>query len=403
MNSDKSSAPTMTPRQRFINNLTFSNVDRIYYAYGKPRKSTMEAWYSQGLPRMTEVGDYSAPPELWGFLELDPTPWGNKLNMEIGIFPAFEEKTIREDEHSRLWRDENGIIMLDAGKHLATPGFRTRSYHSHPVSNMEEWERMKERFDPSTPGRYPEGWSDYAASLKDRDTPILLDLEGLFWKVRDWVGFEVMCVMFYDQPELIHEMMEHNTVFLMDVLDRALTEAQVDGIRINEDMAYKHAAMISPQMIREFMIPRYHRIVEFLKTKNIPVLMVDSDGYIGELLPVWEEVGFNATYPIEIAAANDPLEYREKHPGIAFMGGIDKRQIRSKQETYDEIMSKVPQLVERGGYLPAVDHAVPPDIPLRSYIYMGELIKAIAEGREVPGPDTPIELEEKLLPPEESL
>jgi uroporphyrinogen decarboxylase len=196
-------------------------------------------------------------------------------------------------------------------------------------------------------------------------------------------------------------MMEHNTVFLMDLLDRALTDVKVDGIRINEDMAYKHAAMISPQMIEKFLVPRYRRLVAFLKSKSIPVLMVDSDGYIGELLPVWEKVGFNATYPIEIAAANDPVEYREKYGDrIAFMGGIDKRKIRSRQETYDEVMSKVPHLVETGGYLPAVDHAVPPDIPLRSFIYMGELIKAIAEGREILGPDASIELEEKLLHPD---
>jgi len=46
-------------------------------------------------------------------------------------------------------------------------------------------------------------------------------------------------------------------------------------------------------------------------------------------------------------------------------------------------MSKVPELLELGGYVPMVDHGVPPDIPVRNLLYMAELIKALAEGRDV--------------------
>ena len=74
-----------------------------------------------------------------------------------------------------------------------------------------------------------------------------------------------------------------------------------------------------------------------------------------------------------------------------------------KERTLREIMSKVPWLVERGGDLPAVDHAVPPDVPLRSFIYMCELIRSVAEGRPTPDPDEPLELEEKLDPPRVSV
>ena len=65
---------------------------------------------------------------------------------------------------------------------------------------------------------------------------------------------------------------------------------------------------------------------------------------------------------------------------------------------YRQAMDKVPWLVEQGGYLPGFDHAVPPDVPLRSYLTMCELIKAIAEGRPVSGPDEPLAIEEDLGP-----
>jgi len=107
------------------------------------------------------------------------------------------------------------------------------------------------------------------------------------------------------------------------------------------------------------------------------------------------------TSPVSPVSPLHRIEYRKKYGlAMAFIGAIDKREIRSKEQTYRQVMRKVPWLIEQGGYLPEIDHAVPPDVPLRSYLYMCELIKALAEGRPVPAPDAPLEIEEKLGPVE---
>ena len=71
-------------------------------------------------------------------------------------------------------------------------------------------------------------------------------VHGLYWKARDWVGFENLSLMFYDDPTLVHDMMEHVTDFAIALLDRALRDVEVDSIFIYEDMAFKGHAMISP-------------------------------------------------------------------------------------------------------------------------------------------------------------
>jgi len=48
--------------------------------------------------------------------------------------------------------------------------------------------------------------------------------------------------------------------------------------------------------------------------------------------------------------------------------------------------------------VPSIDHAVPPDVPLRSYLYMMELIKAIAEKKRIPRPEDPLPIEKELGP-----
>jgi uroporphyrinogen decarboxylase len=60
------------------------------------------------------------------------------------------------------------------------------------------------------------------------------------------------------------------------------------------------------------------------------------------------------------------------------IGGIDKRVLsRGKSEIKQEVMSKVPWLLEQGGYIPSVDHAVPADVPYENYIYYLGLLREV--------------------------
>jgi uroporphyrinogen decarboxylase len=60
-------------------------------------------------------------------------------------------------------------------------------------------------------------------------------------------------------------------------------------------------------------------------------------------------------------------------------GNIDKRALAmGKEATKREVMSKVPFLLEKGGYFPSVDHLVPPDVPFENYCYYINLLREIA-------------------------
>jgi uroporphyrinogen decarboxylase len=156
----------------------------------------------------------------------------------------------------------------------------------------------------------------------------------------------------------------------------------VDYVYFNEDMAYKTASMISPAMVKEFLWPGYRRFVRFFRERGVSVLIMDCDGHIGELIPLWLDVGITCVSPVEVAAHNDPVAYRKSFGrDLLMMGGIDKRELRfDKERVRREVLSKVPWLIEQGGYIPQVDHGVPPDIPLRNFLYLCELLKEIACG-----------------------
>jgi len=129
-------------------------------------------------------------------------------------------------------------------------------------------------------------------------------------------------------------------------------------------MAYKAHSMISPAMARRFLLPAYQRWSAELRASGCPLVTMDSDGYIGELIPIWIEGGINVALPMEVAAHNDIVAYRRQFGRkMGYQGGIDKRALAKGGEVMRaELQRVIPPLLEEGGYIPGCDHGVPPDI-----------------------------------------
>ncbi|HJN16408.1 MAG TPA: uroporphyrinogen decarboxylase family protein, partial [Armatimonadota bacterium] len=335
----------------------------------------------------------------------------------------FPEEVIEERGNYRVWRDHWGVKRLDA-INQPTDGFVTRSYLDFFVKDPDTWEEMKRRFDPQSPERTGPGgdggeltdlnpnryrhvgdgpnWWDLVDRCNDSDAPVNLTVPALYWSLRDMCGFEGLSVMFYEYPKLVHEMMEYWAWFLMELLDEPLKRIKVDKVCLNEDMAYKEMSMISPTHIREFMLPRYKKLYTFFKERGVEVVEMDSDGHNKDIISVMYPEGIDGIQPIEIAAGNDPEEYLRDYPGIYMSGGIDKRELRfGYEQARAEVVKRYRVARDYGRYIPTVDHGVPPDIPLRTFLYMVELLKGFADGADLDTYEPPRELEQQLGPIEE--
>jgi uroporphyrinogen decarboxylase len=116
-------------------------------------------------------------------------------------------------------------------------------------------------------------------------------------------------------------------------------------------------------MVRRFLMPAYERWAAEIKAGGCPIIDMDSDGMIEELIPLWIEAGINCCDPIEVAAGNDIVEFRRLFGHrIAYRGGIDKRAIAKGGEAMRAEVMRVTPVLNDGGYIPGCDHGVPPDI-----------------------------------------
>jgi len=81
---------------------------------------------------------------------------------------------------------------------------------------------------------------------------------------------------------------------------------------------------------------------------------------------------------------------------------VDKRELaRSPEAASVEVRKRYRAAWDHGGYIPHTDHGVPPDIPLRNFLYYVELGHGLCDGEDIGSYEPPRELEKQLGPIEE--
>jgi uroporphyrinogen decarboxylase len=165
--------------------------------------------------------------------------------------------------------------------------------------------------------------------------------------------------------------MEFNADFTIQTLRPVLDEIAPDYIFINEDMGMKSGPLLSPDTYRRVIFTPMRRLGDFIKGKGVPYVIVDSDGNTGPLIPLLLEAGVDGLWPIERASNDmDPLQLRKKYGrALRIWGAVDKRSIAAGPRAIDEHLRTMEPLIREGGFIPTVDHLVPPDISLENFLY----------------------------------
>ncbi len=338
-----------------------------------------------------ELGVWGQTQDRWEAEGLDPTalhwnwfPGEASLNMDPKEFihfcadplPRFEYEVFEEDERTITFRDHKGMIRKGL-KEGSAHGTRASMDHfiDFPVHNMEEWQDVKKRFDPSSPQRYEPYWEVFRAEgWRNRTHPLVFGPNcttlGFYWWARELMGTEGLSYAWYDQPDLAHDIMEHHADFLIEAARPILEATTVDYICLNEDMAMKTGPLLSPRTYKTFIFPRMKRVVDFYKSHGVRYVAVDTDGNPEALIPLLMDAGVDILWPMERAADQDPVRLRAKYgTSLRLWGGVDKRVLAQGPDAIDAHLRTFIPLIEQGGFIPIIDHTVPPDVSWNNFRY----------------------------------
>ena len=370
---------TLTEKQRFIDTLKFRPVDRIPFMEICLWQQTRERWIGEGMPETSNSSFMLRGDAYFGFegyetVHLDA----------VGPNPPIEQRVIEENDETVLFIDGWGRLRR-ALKTGTVGGTRMSmdTYLEFAVRDMESWVAFKPRYQGPFSDRYPTDWTcvKQTANTTTRPVTLLDPLSGTFGyysMLRNWMGTEGLSYLLYDNEPLVEECLEFLTEFIIGLLSRAVAEIKFDFYYIHEDMSYKNGPLVSPAMFRRLFLPQYKRFVEFLKKSGVDIVLVDTDGNPEVLLPLFIEAGVDGFGPVERAADIDPLAVRKQFgKSLCMIGGVDKRELAKGKAEIDAEVSRLAPLIDEGGFIPTVDHAVPPDVSLDNFQYYLERKRAL--------------------------
>jgi uroporphyrinogen decarboxylase len=326
-------------------------------------------WPSQGFPYAWDVADY---------FDFDQST--ASIPVEQLFYPTYKPQILDEDDQYLNYVDIDGITRRFQKDEGVIP-----TGMSWPIKDWDSWQQIKEqrlRLD-NIRDRFPDNWPEWVAAYRERDYPLALGGYpiGFFGTLVHLLGYGNLFFGYYDQPDLIHDILQHLTTLWIAIWEEILADVEIDCAHIWEDISANKGPMVGADIFEAFMTPYYRQATDFLKGKGIDVILVDTDGNCEMLIPLFLEAGATGLYPMEVSAGMDVVKARKEYPELQMMGGVPKYDMALGKERIDEFLEPVEWLLEQGGYIPHGDHCISPGVSWEQFKYYRQRLNQIIDSK----------------------
>ena len=342
-------------RREFLDLMTFAACPRPMFCelFG-PLVGLDQEWKLQGAT--------SGELDLTAF-DWDYVPYV-ECGGQTGVFGP-PPLTLFEDQQTLLQRDALGRTMK-----LCKTAATVPLPLDFPVKSMDDWLRLRPLFE-FRPERIDWPAVDAARKAQQEGVLVVGRLPGGWDIARELMGEETACVAYYEQPELMADVLETVGTTAVQVFERLTEKLTIDQLLVHEDLAGKSGPLVGPNQVRQFIGPYYRRAWDVVSSRGTRLFNLDSDGNVTAVIEPLLEAGVNAMHPMEPAAGMDIVKLRQQYGRrLAILGGIDKHVLRrSRDEIRRELEYKLQPLMQQGGTVFGLDHRIPNGTPLANYRY----------------------------------
>jgi len=323
----------MTARKRFAQTMRYGAPDRVPYFDEGLRDGVLEQWRQQGL---------SAEADLATMFRYDRR---EELPVQFGLRPEPKKR---------------------------------------PVSRYA-LKTLRRRLDALDRGRVPDDWQQRVHQWKGRDHLLQVRCHsGLFLSmgVNDWPSLSEVLYLLSDRPSHVLQILDLYAELCVRLMPRVLQEAQPDFALFSEPIGGSNGPLLSPAMYERLVLRSYRPIIEVLHQAGVETIVFLTYGNARALLPRVLDAGFNCLWACEVES--EAMDYqalrREFGRSLRLIGGIDLDALLSgKAAIRREIETKVPPLLEQGGYIPLADGRVRQNVPFDNYRYYRELLQKVTQ------------------------
>jgi uroporphyrinogen decarboxylase len=199
---------------------------------------------------------------------------------------------------------------------------------------------------------------------------------GVFELVQDIVGFQDLCYVKADDPELYADLFDAIGTVMEAVWTRFLARHgdTYAVLRFGDDLGFKSATLLLPDDIRNLVLPQYRRIVSRVHAAGKPFLL-HSCGCIFDVMDdVISQVGIDAKHSNEDQIAPFTEWVDRYGDRIGLFGGVDTDHLcrRTTAEIGQIVRDVAAYCIPRCGFALGSGNSIPDYVPVEGYLAMNE-------------------------------
>lgn len=262
-----------------------------------------------------------------------------------------------------------GLLTADTASKKQSRGDRAWvEEHRGPIQSWEDFEKYSwpspEEIDLS-PLEWLEKNLPATMGVYDLTAHILEILTFL-------LGYESLCYKIYDEPELIDALCRRIGKFYVEYT-RIL--ADFDCVALiwgSDDMGFRSSTMISPQFLRDKILPWHRKCAEIAHQKNKPYLLHACGNLEAIMEDLIDTVKIDGKHSFEDAILPVTKFFKRYGERIAVLGGIDVDFLcRSEEEAIRRRVRETLDACMQGkGYCLGTGNTVANYMPIDNYLFM---------------------------------
>jgi uroporphyrinogen decarboxylase len=186
------------------------------------------------------------------------------------------------------------------------------------------------------------------------------------------MGYETLCYALYDQRDLVAAISERLREIYAVILRRILEFDRVKVVWGSDDMGFRSGTLISPDDLREFVLPGHRLLAQIAHAAGRPYLL-HSCGKLDEIMEdLLDDVQIDALHSFEDTIRTVQTTKARYGHRIAVLGGIDVDFLcRSDEKAIRHRVRKTLETCHSGGgYCLGTGNSVANYVPLENYLVM---------------------------------
>jgi uroporphyrinogen decarboxylase len=195
---------------------------------------------------------------------------------------------------------------------------------------------------------------------------------GVLENVTSLVGYDNMCLMLMDDPDLLKEIFDSVGSRLLKYYEICAPFKSVGALISNDDWGFKTQTMLAPKEMRNYVFPWHKKIVKAIHNSKKPAIL-HSCGNLAEVIDeVIDDMKYDGKHSYEDNIIPVEQAYEKWGGRIAILGGIDLDFVcsSSPERVHERCKKMIERSESKGSYGLGSGNSIPEYVPFKNYFAM---------------------------------